>query len=200
MTSSSASPQFGHSVMGMPETDEAVRRTTRLWWLWLVTGIAWTAASLVILQFDEASIRTVGIIIGIMFGFAALQQFVYAAFAPTLRWLWALFGVLFAAAAVVAFINPEETFAGLADISGFLFLLVGVWWIVKSFLDRAGSGVWWLGLVAGVLMVILAFWTSGQFFIEKAYTLLVFAGIWALMQGIVNIAAAFAIRAMRDEE
>jgi uncharacterized membrane protein HdeD (DUF308 family) len=199
MSSSAASPQFGHSAMGMPETEEAARRFTRLWWLWLVTGIAWFAASLVILQFDEASITTVGIIIGVMFACAAAQQFVYAAFAPALRWLWALFGVLFAAAAVVAFINPEETFAGLADISGFLFLLVGVWWILKAFLDRATSTVWWLGLLAGVLMVILAFWTSGQFFIEKAYTLLVFAGIWALMQGIVNIAAAFAVRAMRDE-
>ena len=34
-----------------------------------------------------------------------------------------------------------------------------------------------LCLLAGVLMIVLAFWTSGQFFIEKAYTLLVFAGI-----------------------
>ena len=33
-------------------------------------------------------------------------------------------------------------------------------------------------------MVVLAFWTGGQFFIEKQYTLLVFAGIWALMSGL----------------
>lgn len=201
MSSSAASPspQFGHPYAGMPETEETARLAVRLWWLWLVTGLAWVVASLVILQFDEASITTVGIIIGIMFAFAALQQFLYAAFAPTMRWLWALFGVLFAAAAVVAFVNPEETFAGLADISGFLFLLVGVWWIIRAFLDRGGSTVWWLGIIAGILMVVLAFWTSGQFFIEKAYTLLVFAGIWALMQGIVHIAAAFAVRSMRDE-
>jgi uncharacterized membrane protein HdeD (DUF308 family) len=202
MTSSAASPspRFGRAAYaGMPETEEAARLATRLWWLWLVTGIAWIVASLVILQFDQASITTVGIIIGILFAYEAIQQFVYAAFAPSLRWLWALFGVGFAAASVVAFINPEETFAGLADISGFLFLLVGVWWIVRAFLDRPGTEVWWLGLIAGILMVILAFWTSGQFFIEKTYTLLVFAGIWALMQGIVHICAAFAVRAMRDE-
>jgi len=45
---------------------------------------------------------------------------------------------------------------------------------------------------------VLAFWTSGQFFIEKAYTLLVFAGIWALMQGISDIIRAFAVRGLRD--
>jgi uncharacterized membrane protein HdeD (DUF308 family) len=201
MSSSAASPspQFGAAYAGMPETEETARLAARLWWLWLVTGIAWLVAALVILQFDQASITTVGIIIGIMFSFAALQQFAQAAFSPRLRWLWALFGVLFAAAAVVAFIDPKKTFAGIADISGFLFLLVGVSWIVRAFVDRAEASVWWLGLLAGILMVILAFWTSGQFFIAKTYTLLVFAGIWALMQGVVHICAAFAVRAMRDE-
>jgi uncharacterized membrane protein HdeD (DUF308 family) len=199
MTSSAAHPEFGHARVAMPESEEAVRTAVRLWWVWLVLGILWTVASLVILQFDEASITTVGVILGIMFVVAALQQFAYAVFADSLRWLWALFGVLFLAAGIVAFINPEETFAGLADISGFLFLTVGVWWIVRALIERAVSPVWWLGLIAGLLMVILAFWTSGQFFIDKAYTLLVFAGIWALLQGIGFIAVAFAVRSMRDE-
>ena len=43
-------------------------------------------------------------------------------------------------------------------------------------------------------MTILAFWTAGQFFIDKAYLLLVFAGIWALMEGIVDVVRAFEIR------
>jgi uncharacterized membrane protein HdeD (DUF308 family) len=43
-------------------------------------------------------------------------------------------------------------------------------------------------------MTVLAFWTAGQFFIEKAYVLLVFAGIWALMEGIGDIVRAFAVR------
>ena len=43
-------------------------------------------------------------------------------------------------------------------------------------------------------MTTLGFWTSGQFFIHKAYLLLVFAGIWALMQGVTDIVRAFQIR------
>ena len=43
-------------------------------------------------------------------------------------------------------------------------------------------------------MTVLAFWTAGQFFIEKAYVLLVFAGIWALMEGVGDIARAFTLR------
>jgi hypothetical protein len=38
-----------------------------------------------------------------------------------------------------------------------------------------------------------------QFFIEKAYVLLVFAGIWALMEGINPIVRAFAIRGLHEE-
>jgi len=95
---------------------------------------------------------------------------------------------------VICFINPKETFAGLADVLGFLFLTVGVWWTIRAFLEREISSVWWLGLISGVMMIILAFWTSGQFFLEKAYTLLVFAGIWALMHGLTDIVRAFQIR------
>jgi uncharacterized membrane protein HdeD (DUF308 family) len=61
-------------------------------------------------------------------------------------------------------------------------------------LERAVNPAWWLGLISGILITIMAFWTSGQFFIEKAYVLLVFAGIWALMTGITGIVRAFEIR------
>jgi uncharacterized membrane protein HdeD (DUF308 family) len=167
------------------------------WWLWLVTGIAWIVAALVILQFDGASITTIGILVGAMFTFAGVQQFMVAAVSDSLRWLWALFGVLFLIAGVICFINPEKTFAGLADILGFLFLCVAVWWIIQAFVERDTNPLWWLGLTSGILMVVLAFWTSGQFFVEKAYTLLVFAGIWALMHGVGDIVRAFAVRRLR---
>jgi hypothetical protein len=44
-----------------------------------------------------------------------------------------------------------------------------------------------------------AFWTAGQFFIFKAYLLLVFAGIWALMEGITDVVRAFGIRELHEE-
>jgi Short repeat of unknown function (DUF308) len=169
----------------------------RLWWLWLITGVAWILIALVILQFDDASVTTVGVLIGIMFLLSGLQQFVVATVAPTLRWLWIIFGILFLIAGVIALISPENTFAAIADILGFLFLLVGLFWVIQAFVDRDINELWWLGLIAGVLMIILAFWTGGQFFITKAYVLLVFAGIWALMHGVTDIVKAFQIRKLR---
>ena len=193
MSSQTATP--GLAPMGAPA---AAGELVRYWWLWLVTGIAWLVAALVILHFDAASVTTIGILVGIMFIFAGSQQLVLAFVADSLRWLWAIFGVLLLVAGIICFINPKATFAGLADVLGFLFLLVGIWWIMQAFLEREVNPIWWLGLTAGILMVIMAFWTSGQFFLHRAYTLLVFAGIWALMQGVTDIVRAFRLRSLRN--
>jgi uncharacterized membrane protein HdeD (DUF308 family) len=166
----------------------------KFWWLWLVMGVIWIGISVVILQFDQASITSVGIIVGAMFLGLAVQNFVLAGVADRYGWVFGLFGVLFLAASAIAFISPENTFAALADILGFLFLIVGIFWIIEAFAGREVNELWWLGLVAGILMVMLAFYTGGQFFIEKAYLLLIFAGIWALMTGVTDIVRAFQIR------
>ena len=181
-----------------PASREAMRDISRLWWLWLVIGVAWIIAALVILQFDQASVTTVGVIIGIMFWGAAGQNFAIGSVAERMRWLYYIFGVLFAAAGVIAFISPENTFAAIADILGFLFFLVGAFWLIQAFATREVNELWWFGLIGGILMVILAFWTGGQFFIHKTYVLLVFAGIWALMQGVTEIVRAFQIRKLNQ--
>jgi uncharacterized membrane protein HdeD (DUF308 family) len=197
MNEHAATPEFGSSPI--PSLRETARSATGYWWVLLIAGIAWVAVALVILQFDQASVTTIGILVGIMFLALGIENFALSTLDVPARWAWALFGVLFLVSAIVCFANPSDTFAGLADILGFLFLIVGVWWMVRAFLERAINPLWWLGLISGILMIGLAFWTSGQFFVEKAYVLLVFAGIWALMQGITSIVRAFQIRAVRDE-
>jgi uncharacterized membrane protein HdeD (DUF308 family) len=180
---------------GQEEAREAVRDVSKLWWAWLVAGVFWVAVGLVILQFDQASINTVGVLIGLMFFFTSIQIFAISMLiAGGLRWVYWIFGVFMLVAAVLTFISPENTFAAIADILGFLFLLVGVFWVIQAFAAREVNELWWFGLIAGILMIILAFWTGGQFFIDKQYVLLVFAGIWALMQGFTDFAKAFVIR------
>jgi uncharacterized membrane protein HdeD (DUF308 family) len=176
-------------------SDSATKALTALWWLWLIAGIAWIVIALVILQFDQASVTTVGVLIGFMFILSAFQQFAFGSLAG--GWLqvvmW-LFGILFLIAGVISLISPENTFAALADILGFLFLLVGTFWIIQAFGERDVNQLWWFGLISGVAMIVLAFWTGGQFFIHRAYLLLVFAGIWAMFHGVSDIFRAFQIR------
>jgi uncharacterized membrane protein HdeD (DUF308 family) len=174
---------------------------SRLWWLWLVFGVFWILVALVVLQFDQASIATVGVLIGIMFLVTAAQQMALGTvIGGAAKWILWIFALLFTIAGVISLIRPKDTFAGVADILGFLFLVVGVFWVIQAFMDRETNDLWWLGLIAGIAMVILAFWTAGQFFIDRAYTLLVFAGIWALFQGVTDIVKAFQIRQLRNLE
>jgi hypothetical protein len=197
MTEQGTTPDFGST--SIPSLRDTARSVTGYWWVLLVVGIAWVAVSLVILQFDQASVTTVGILVGLMFVGLGIENIALSTLDVPARWAWVLFGILFFAAGIVCFVNPKDTFAGIADILGFLFLLIGVWWMVRAFLERAINPLWWLGLISGILMTVLAFWTSGQFFIHKAYVLLVFAGIWALMQGITSIVRAFQVRAAREQ-
>lgn len=176
------------------EVRQEVRGLAKWWWLWLVLGVAWLLIALIVLQFDTASVQTVGILVGAMFLFTGIQQFVLAGVVEGWKWVWVLFGVLFVLAGLWALFNPGATFLALADSLGFLFLLVGIFWAIEAFATREENDLWWLSLVAAILMVIIAFWLSGQFLIEKAYTLLIFAGAWALMEGIINFIRAFQIR------
>ena len=61
------------SSLTTPER-QALQGIARLWWLWIVFGVFWVGISVVILQFDQASINTVGVLIGLMFLFAAMEQ------------------------------------------------------------------------------------------------------------------------------
>jgi uncharacterized membrane protein HdeD (DUF308 family) len=178
------------------DAEAAALAVSSFWWLYLVSGAIWIVAALVVLQFDGASVTTVGVIVGLMFLFAAAEQLILA---WTAEGFWrvaaAVFGVLLAVAGVVALANPEKTFVG-ADILGSLFLIVAAMWIVRALVELGETDLWWVRLISGILMLILAFWTSGQFFIDRAYLLLVFAGIWALIQGVNDIVLAFVVRGL----
>ncbi len=176
------------------EIRDEVTGLAKWWWAWLVLGVLWLFIALIILQFDTDSVQTVGILVGAMFLFTGIQQFFLAGVVEGWKWVWVLFGVLFVLAGLWALFNPGATFLALADSLGFLFLLVGIFWAIEAFATRGENDLWWLSLVAAIIMVVLSFWLSGPFLIENAYTLLIFAGAWALMEGIINFIRAFQIR------
>ncbi len=173
---------------------QVAAQLAKWWWVWLVFGVLWIFAALVILQFQINSVMLVGIIIGVMFLVAGAQEFFIAALAESWKWLWIVFGVFLIIAGIIALINPVRTFVAIAQIFGFLTLLVGAFWIIEAFLTKEANELWWLGLIAGIMMIVMGFWVGGQFFITKAVTLLIFAGIWALFHGITDIIRAFQIK------
>ena len=171
---------------------------SKWWWVWLVAGILWIIASLIILQFQQASVVTVGVIFGVLFLVAGIQEFFVASMAPSWKWLWIVLGVFLVLGGIFALVNPLHTFVAIADMLGFLFLLVGVLWTIEAFATRSVYDLWFLNLIAGILMIVLGFWTGGQFLATKASTLLLFAGIWTLFHGITDIVRAFRIKRLGE--
>jgi len=153
----------------------------------------------VVLKFNHASVVTVGVLTGLMFLLFAAENFVIAAADRHARCLWTIFGVLLTAPGIVPLIQPVDTFTEFAEILGFVFLLIGISWMVRAFYERVFNDLWWLTLISATLMMVLAFWLGGRFFLHGAYTLLVFAGIWALMAGIKDIVRAFQMRRLASD-
>ena len=111
------------------------------------------------------------------------------------RWVWVLFGVLLAASGIVALLHPQATFAGFADILGFVFLMIGTLWTVRARRSPSGSSTTCgLGLISGILMVGLAFWVSGQFFLTRRGHVARFRRHLGDGQGITDIVRAFQLR------
>jgi hypothetical protein len=164
------------------------------WWLLLVTGIAWLIISVMVLRFRLSSITTVGVLIGVVFLLAMLNEFLLASVRAGWRWAHVLLGVLFAVGAIWAFANPINAFWALASVLGLLLIFQGTLNIISSIAAREISGTWWLGLVAGILEILLGFWASQQMFPARAALLLLWVGFFALFRGISEIVIAFELR------
>jgi len=190
----SVSETGGTTVVTAASDVEVANEVGKLWWLWLVVGALWIIVGMVVLQFETASITTVGVIIGILFIIAGIQYLAVGAIVEGWKWLWFVFGGLLLIAGFASLFNPERTFVAVADILGFVFALVGIIWLVEAFASRETNDLWWLTLIAGLLMLVMGIWLGSQLFLTKAYTLLVFAGIWAVLRGIMDIVLAFQVK------
>jgi hypothetical protein len=85
-----------------------------LWWVFLVTGIIWLWASIVVLRFDNRSITAVGIILGVVFLGAAANEAMIAVLGVGWRLAHWLLSGFFVLGALWAFIRPEDAFWALA--------------------------------------------------------------------------------------
>src|SRR6476660_4397474 len=142
---------------------EAVREVSRYWWLPLVSGIAWLLIAWIVLRLDVSSIAAVGVLIGVVFIFAGVNQIAVASIAPG-GWkvLYYIMGFIFFLGGLWGFIRPVNTFFALASVLGLILFLYGGFEIILAVSSRAVNPYWWLGLIAGILLLLLAFWVSGS--------------------------------------
>ena len=93
---------------------------------------------------------------------------------------------------VVAFVRPDNTFAGLAAVMSFYFIFRGTFDIAMAFAGSRLPG-WWVLLLVGLAQLAIGFWAAGSW--KVSVVLLVsWVAAGALLFGIGQILSAFLIR------
>jgi uncharacterized membrane protein HdeD (DUF308 family) len=174
------------------------REAGRWWWAPLVAGVSWFVIAWVVLRADATSLATVGLLLGVVFLLAAVNEAAVAGFAKG-GWRVAhyILGAVYVLGAAWAFVRPIDTFFALASVLGLILLLQGSLYIVRGIALRDLSPYWWLELLTGVLLALLGMWVSVS---DRVFDLagrtafiLLWVGFMALFRGISDIALAFSM-------
>jgi uncharacterized membrane protein HdeD (DUF308 family) len=178
-----------------------VEDTARHWWIFLLGGIAWLLISWVVLRANATSLVAVGVLLGVVFLFAGINEIGMAGVSAGGWKVWhVIMAVIFLIGAFWGFFRPVNTFFALVSVLGLILFLYGVFEIIQAVVSRGVNPLWWLGLLAGILLILLAFWASGSdhaytiTLARRTYLILFWVGFFALFKGITQIVLAFGLR------
>jgi len=175
------------------------RERAKYWWVVLLIGVAWLVIAWLVLRADITSLVTVGFLLGGLFIAAGVNELAVGSMVGG-GWkvLHYIIAVILLLGGLWAFIRPVNTFFALASVLGLVLILQGAFEIVRGVSSRGENPYWWLGLVSGVLLVLLAFWVSASdrvFQLQaRTFLILFWVGLWALIRGVTSIVLAFMIR------
>lgn len=188
----------------IPEERMILREGARYWWVYLVSGIAWLVIAWLVLRLNQTSVATVGVLLGVVFIAAGLNEVGFAQLVSGAWKAWHyVMAVIFFLGGLWGLFEPVETFFALASVLGLILILYGAFEIARAIATRHVNPYWWLGLIAGILLLLLAFWVSGSDRVyalaQRSYLILFWVGFFALFKGITQVAMAFGIRHVGKE-
>ena len=176
-----------------------VREAARYWWVFLVSGILWLLIAWMVLRLNATSIATVGVLLGVVFLLSGINEVGVATLSHGGWKVWHyILAVIFFLGALYGFIRPVNTFFALASVLGLILVFYGAFEIIQAVASRAVNPYWWLNLIIGILLVLLAFWVSGSdrlyALAQRTYLILFWVGFMALFRGFSQIFLAFTAR------
>jgi len=170
----------------------------RVWWLYLVTGVAWTLYGMLVLSLRPGSVASLAWLAGFAFIFGGVSQFFIAQRVESWRWLFYVGGVMGILAGIGAFVWPGITLLVLAVFVAWYLVISGIFSVIAAFLGPKRDW-WWMGIVIGVLEFLLGAWAIGSPG-RELLLLINLIGIYMIFFGVSEIFAAFAVRSERSAE
>jgi uncharacterized membrane protein HdeD (DUF308 family) len=176
-----------------------VREGARYWWVFLLSGIAWLLIAWLVLRMDITSIAAVGVLLGVVFLVASVNEVgLGSLMSGGWKILHYVMALIFFIGGLWSLVRPVDTFFALASVLGLILIFYGTFEIAQAFSSRDVNPYWWIGLVTGILLLLLAFWISGSDRVyalaQRTYLILFWVGFFALFKGITQIVNAFGIR------
>jgi len=181
-------------------------KAARWWWVPLVAAGVWVVIAWMVLRADYRSLVAVGVLVGLVLVMAAVNE---GAMAAAMNGGWKVLhialAVFFALGAIWAFVRPVNTFFALVSVLGLLLFLQGITTLARGVALRDETPHWWLDLVSGGLLVLLAIWVSSSDrtwdLADRASFVLLWVGFLAVFRAISDVMLAFSLRRMgRDGE
>jgi uncharacterized membrane protein HdeD (DUF308 family) len=179
-------------------------KAARWWWVPLVAAGLWVVIAWMVLRADYRSLVAVGVLVGLAFVMAAINE---GALAAAVGGGWAVLhivlAVFFGLGAIWAFVRPINTFFALASVLGLLLFLQGIVTLTRGIALRDETPHWWLDLLTGGLLVLLAIWVSSSDRIwdlaGRASFILLWIGFMAVFHAISDVMLAFSLRRLGSE-
>ncbi len=176
-----------------------LRESARYWWAMVIAGVAWLLVAWLVLRADVGSLAAVGALLGGVLVVAGVNEAGLAAMVDGgWRVLHYVVAALFLLAGLWAFLRPINTFFALASVLGLVLFLAGAFEIARGVASRRENPYWWIGLVSGVLLLLLAVWASSAdpaaTIARRTFLILFWVGSMALLRGVTQIVLGFALR------
>jgi uncharacterized membrane protein HdeD (DUF308 family) len=191
-----AAPDRTSTASVMPQRFAAAA-APRVWWLYLVTGIAWTIYGMFVLSLRPGSVASLAWFAGFAFIFGGIQQFLIAGRVDSWRWLFYAGGILGILAGIGAFVWPGITLYVVAVFVAWYLVVGGILSVISAFAGPKRDW-WWVGIVVGIAQFVLGVWAVGS--PGRQLLLLVnLVGIYMIFFGVSEIFAGFAVRSQREE-
>jgi uncharacterized membrane protein HdeD (DUF308 family) len=164
-----------------------------------VSGILWLLIAWMVLRLNATSIATVGVLLGVVFLLSGINEVGQATLSHGGWKVWHyIMAAIFLLGALYGFVRPVNTFFALASVLGLILIFYGTFEIIQGVASRAVNPYWWVNLVTGILLVLLAFWVSGSDRVyalaQRTYLILFWVGFFALFRGFSQIFMALAVR------
>jgi uncharacterized membrane protein HdeD (DUF308 family) len=176
------------------ETYDPLEDIKKLWWLLLLLGIVSVVLGALLIFWPGQTLTVVTSIFGIFMIFSGVVRFFIAVFdsGSEQRWLMVFSGIIGVVLGVIVMKNPEA-------VVRIIVLITAIFWLISGMVDLfrglTDSGMPDRGLRIGFGALSAAFGVA--ILLWPAPTVLVFAvfaGVYAMFFGVLEILAAFQIK------